>query len=269
MILWHNTIWLLLTLCLYFASTRASGPHFEQFYPQLRPYMQAYLQDECRTEYHKYLNDSPSSSNQLSCKNCTAAPLTGCLLHTFREVDKANMVSAAVILGILPTSLSLAGSMTAETGLLSLRRPVLAFLLVAAAPAVNPTRTFNYGGPYVLMTMRRRGLKGPQIRGVRGVAVLVLEYAFTPAAVTNLGIVSWRLCVRAICSFAQDTVYMPALWAFFAAAIHVGGATAVALRVRFVERTKDGPLPGTRTMENSQAGVPTDSEPRSRGHRSS
>ncbi len=202
--------------------------------------MQQYLREECNAEYQNYLNDTSTSNNQLSCKNCTAAPLSGCLLHAFREVDKANMASAAVILGILPTSLSLAGSATAETGLLSLRRPVLAFLLGAGAPAVNPTRTFNYGDPYVLMTMRRRGLKIPQLRGFLGVVVLVAEYALAMAAVANLGVVSWQLCIRTICSFSQDTIYMPALWSFFAAAIHIGGATAVALRVRLYEKSKDG-----------------------------
>lgn len=80
------------------------------------------------------------------------ATVTGCVLDGLAGADKANMASATVILGLLPSTLSLAGSNTAETGLLMLRRPMLAFLLGAGSPAINPPRTFEYLDP-----VRRNG----------------------------------------------------------------------------------------------------------------
>ena len=206
--------------------------------------MHQYLQSNCSLELSHYLSSTPEdpfhSSNTLDCKHCAAAPVTGCLLHTFHEVDKANMASAAVILGILPGTLSLAGSNTAETGLLSLRRPLLAFLLGAGAPAVSPMRTFNYGDPLELLHRRAGSLKAPRMHGVSGVLILVLEYGFALAAVGNLVVLSYQLCVRTICAFAQDTAYLPALWAFLAAAIHISGAMAVAARVKLREVQSGG-----------------------------
>ncbi|KAK3718572.1 hypothetical protein LTR37_005076 [Vermiconidia calcicola] len=227
--------WVLgVVLLLTFAGFVTAKNHFDTFYPQLRPVIAEYLRYNCSQEYRDYLDDV-RSDNELVCIGCAAAPVTDCLLNTFHEVDKANMASAAVILGILPTSLSLAGSTTAETGLLSLRRPLLAFLIGAGAPAVNPTRTFHYADPKDLLYIRRKSIRAPRLTGFFGVVVLVLEYLFACLAVTNLSIVSWQLCVRTICSFAQDTVYMPALWALMAEAIHIAGAIAVALRVQLTE----------------------------------
>ena len=60
------------------------------------------------------------------------------LLENTPEVFKANMAAASVLLGLLPTILSLAGSSTLEVGLIALQRPFLASLLGTASPAVYP-----------------------------------------------------------------------------------------------------------------------------------
>jgi hypothetical protein len=217
----------------------AKKVHFQHFYPQIRPYMEQYLAEDCSAELATYFTNA-TSNNGLSCKNCTATIVSGCLLNTFKEVDKANMASAAVLLGILPTMLSLAGSTTAETGLLSLRRPLLAFMIGAGAPAVNPTRTFNYGDPHELMAIRKKSLKMRRPEGAWALAIMLFEYALAGAAVTNLGIVSWQLCIRTITGFAEDTAYLPALWAFLAACVHIFGAIAVAMRIRIYEISSEG-----------------------------
>lgn len=212
----------------------AAKAHFRQFYPQIRPYMEHYLSNNCSSEYDTYLhNPNFTSFNTLDCKECAAAPVTGCLLNTFHETDKVNMASAAVLLGILPATLSLAGSNTAETGLLSLRRPLLAFLIGAGAPAVSPTRMFNYGEE--LVQLRPKSIRAPRLGRTSSIVMIVAEYVFALTAVANLCLASYQLCLRTICSFAQDTSYLPALWAFLAAAVHVFGALAVTLHVRITE----------------------------------
>jgi hypothetical protein len=79
--------------------------HYKEFYPQLRPYMDKYLTENCSDDYYLYEPDY-RSNNVLECPGCAAVQLTGCLLNTFHEVEKANMASAAVILGILSATLS-------------------------------------------------------------------------------------------------------------------------------------------------------------------
>ena len=207
--------------------------------------MNQYLQDNCSAEYERYFQDADyESPNTLECRHCKAAPVVGCLLNTFPETDKANMASAAVILGILPATLSLAGSNTAETGLLSLRRPLLAFLIGAGAPAVSPTRTFNYGDPKELIQIRPKSIRAPRLNNVSSITVLVFEYIFALLAVANLCLVSFQLCIRTLCSFSLDTAYLPALWAFLAAVVHLFGAAAVAMRVRIGEVRSDKPTRG-------------------------
>jgi hypothetical protein len=64
------------------------------------------------------------------------------------EPLKLNIATAAIALGLMPTLLTFAGMTTVEIGLLGIQRPILAFLLSAALPAVSPTRTFNYRSPF-------------------------------------------------------------------------------------------------------------------------
>ncbi|KAK5630969.1 hypothetical protein RRF57_006684 [Xylaria bambusicola] len=66
------------------------------------------------------------------------------------------MAAAAVALGLLPITLSLVGSSTAEIGLLALRRPILTFFLASGAPAVSSLGVFEYQGP---IHMLREGLR--------------------------------------------------------------------------------------------------------------
>ena len=89
--------------------------------------------------------------------------VTECLLKYAPEVSKADMAAASVLLGLLPTILSLAGSSTVEVGLVALQRPLLALLLGTASPAVNPLRTFEYGAPARLMSRENYLAEPPTI----------------------------------------------------------------------------------------------------------
>lgn len=144
------------------------------------------------------------------------------------------MASAAVVLGLLPTMLSLAGSSTLEMGIFALRRPLLAFLLAAGSPAVSPIRTFEYRDPSVILQLRPEGLRTPSLSRARTTLVCGLEYLLAMAAVANLAIASYQLSTRTSCSSNLETTYLPALWAFLALAVHLGGTCAVLLRLRIV-----------------------------------
>ncbi|KAF2718658.1 hypothetical protein K431DRAFT_296658 [Polychaeton citri CBS 116435] len=206
--------------------------HFKTWYPQVRQYLPGILVDNCIDEYSIYLGNA-TNPYPLSCKNCKIQPVVNCILDNWRESDKANMASAAVLLGLLPTILAMVGSSTIETGILALKRPVLAFFLAAGTPSVNPIRTFEYHDPQEILQLRDGALRMPELSGVMVTAVGVTQYLLAFGAVGNLAVVSYQLSVQTICSFAQETAFLPALYAFLAVAIHIAGSTAVALRYRF------------------------------------
>src|SRR2546423_5526073 len=133
------------------------------------------------------------------------------------------MAAAAVLLGLLPTTLGFVGSTAVEIGLVALRRLLLALLLAAGAPAVSPIRTFDYVDPKDLLEKKPGTAKvfsiGPTVKP----ALALLQYFVALLAVLNLAFVSYEICIRTICSFSPETAYMPALWAFLAVAIHFFG----------------------------------------------
>lgn len=198
-------------------ATVSGRVHFQQFYSQIRPFMLQYLAGNCSSVYQRYLHDPLfHSDNVLECDRCAAAPVVQCLLSNFPEVDKSNMASAAVLLGIVPATLSLAGFSTAETGLLSIRRPLLAFLIAAGAPAISPIQTFKYGHPRDHLQERRRIPDSEGQKPVLSALILILEYLMVSTAIGNLAHVGYQLCIRTVCNFSIETVYLPALWAFLA-----------------------------------------------------
>ena len=73
--------------------------------------------------------------------------MTTCLLQNIDDFDKADMQSATVILGLMPTILSYVGPTIGEIALLSSRRPILAVFLMLGAPAVFATRPFDFNSP--------------------------------------------------------------------------------------------------------------------------
>src|SRR5271168_4649706 len=197
-------------------SATSAAVHFQHWYPQYRHVFESIMEEYCQTEYHGYLTEV-APKDYLS---GTVTPVIDCILKNLNETRKSNMAAAAVLLGLLPTTLGLVGSTTMEVGLVALRRPLLAFLLAAGAPAVSPIRTFDYVDPKELLQ------KKP--------AIALLQYVVAAAAVLNLATVSYELCIRTVCSFAPETAYEPALWAFLAVAVHLFGSWSVYLRVRIV-----------------------------------
>ncbi|KAH8585554.1 hypothetical protein B0O99DRAFT_696354 [Bisporella sp. PMI_857] len=65
-----------------------------------------------------------------------------CFFNYMRDIDKAEMASAGVLLGLMPTIIASAGSTLADTALLVSKRPLLAFLLAIESPSVTPLRIF-------------------------------------------------------------------------------------------------------------------------------
>ena len=140
------------------------------------------------------------------------------------------------MLGLLPTVLSLAGTSTIESGLLALRRPLLALLVGVGSTSVFPMRTNEYKDPVEMLRARKGEYKlQPRRSAVWERTIVGMEYLFAVLAIANLAQCSYVLGTRAVCSFSFETAYAPMLWAFLAIPCHVFGAIAVFLRVKIEE----------------------------------
>ena len=117
---------------------------FYEIFPEFNRIVGEEFRDICHaeiTKYHASTNTPDIDSSGYAAINC---------LYNNNVTDSATLINYAgtgVLLGLLPTTLSIFGSNTWETALLSTRRPVLSFLLALGAPVVTPARLFDSMDP--------------------------------------------------------------------------------------------------------------------------
>lgn len=146
------------------------------------------------------------------------------------------MAAGAVVLGLLPTILALAGSNTIELGLLCFRRPLLAFLLGLGTPAIMPIRTFDYRNPAELLQKRQGAPEALKASRPQAKIIVALQYILTCAALANVAHTTWQLTLFTVISFAPATQFLPSMWVVLAIVIHMFGTTAIALRMKLTLR---------------------------------
>ncbi|KAI5920409.1 hypothetical protein F4810DRAFT_436884 [Camillea tinctor] len=230
--------WVSLHLWGLFATPAFSQAHFRDWFPQYRPDFTSIIRDNCSSVYHDYVT---GNTHRDPAKSATSAPVVACILSAIDEAAKANLASAGVVLGLLPTMLSITGSTTNEVGLIALRRPVLALLLAAGAPSINALRTFEQPEPAQLLLQPStfHALYPSYLSPRAQTAVSAIQYLLSLGAIANLIEATYEICIRTNVSWATETAYLPALWAFITVLIHVAGTTAMHLRIKIIDRPVD------------------------------
>ena len=207
---------------------------FEHWYNRYDPPWPDLITGNCSDQYKAYISYNgtcPGSSGR--CLGTIMSNVAECLLKYSPEVLKADMATASVLLGLLPTILSLAGSSTVEVGLVALQRPLLALLLGTASPAVNPLRTFDYGAPASLMARKAYSAEPPRIPAYLRQLVSGMQYALALAAIYNIAMVTYSLSIQ---TYSVSNQYVPIvlIWICLAIFIHILGAVALRLRVKLI-----------------------------------
>ncbi|RWA10268.1 hypothetical protein EKO27_g4817 [Xylaria grammica] len=219
---------LLIVACAYSVNAEDRS-HYQYWYPQYSDYFTAIARNGCSLEIQRYQKGNElgfrfGCENTLTQVQCASAAVIACMLEKTTEDIKANIAAAAVVLGLLPTTLSLAGSSAAE------------------APAVSPIRAFEYREPIHMLREGTGGftalfrLSGPWAMTLSG-----LQYVVVLGATANVIQVSWGLGTQAVISFSSDNPYQPLLWYLFALVIHIFGTITVRLRVRLQSDTGSSP----------------------------
>ena len=215
--------------------TASHNTRFHRFFPFFGGNF-TYIRDhQCYTLYSAQQLEPESLYYSALCTD-----VLNCILENTREDIKADMASGIVALGLMPTILTFLGSTTAETALLSRRRPMLSFLIACGSPAVNPLPTFVYQDPVAGLKAREGRLLPPflsELSPWQALCIVTAEYLIILAAMANVITGSYWAGLWTINAFACTHTYLPLLWVVLTIFIHLFGMLALELRV---ETVKDG-----------------------------
>jgi len=148
------------------------------------------------------------------------------------------VAAAAVLLGLLPTTLAILGSNSRETSLLALRRPFLALLLAIGAPGVSPLRSTQHADHAQVLAQGEDRMTLPSPSHFNAALITCAQYLFACASAVNVAHVTWQLCIFTVNSFSPEAVFFPALWVALAVLVNIGGYLSTLLRTR-VQTTRE------------------------------
>jgi hypothetical protein len=211
------------------------GDKFRTWYPEYRSIFNQILEKSCAEQYNAYLSDNTSFVGSEFIDDGANTPgeaVVQCILNSTSEFIKANMASAAVLLGIMPFALSVLGSDSEESSLLIViaRRPLLTFLILAGSPVVVALQPFEYKDPVRQILSSRE----PRFRSLNlgpSWFVLLLEYLIAFIACANTAHVTYQLCVSIVTVMWADSTILPALWVITGVLVHALGAWCLASRL--------------------------------------
>lgn len=210
--------------------------HYVEWFPGYSEVFQRTGRQYCSENLSNYFAGSSPKCDGSS-PTCLSHNVVSCILGNSTENVKSNTAAASVVLGLLPSVLSMAGSNSDEMGILAQHRPVLSFLLSLGSPVMSPMRAFEFPNPLrVLDSSEEDQLDLPQLCGWKARALSVLEYCLAMGAMANIIIMCWEIGVKAVCGFSADSIFLPLVWALTTIILHGLAALSVRLRLR-VENT--------------------------------
>ncbi|MCJ1471853.1 hypothetical protein MMC13_000494 [Lambiella insularis] len=136
----------------------------------------------------------------------------------------ANYQASSVVMGLTPTLLASFGPSVAETSLLSSHRPILSFLISLGAPAVHPTRVFDFTDPYTILEPGRYMLRLPRLGHTSAILLSMVEYVCALAAAVTIATTSIQLGANSILAWGCTNQDLPLVWTTLSVAIHVTAA---------------------------------------------
>lgn len=185
------------------------------------------IAENCSTEYNTYIAVSGAHEQKLWCRATVS-----CILGATDESTKASLSSSNVLLGLVPVILTLMGPNTAESALLSIRRPVLALFLSMGSPSKDPMRAISYQAPVDEMIRQKKGRLLPHrnLNPLHAKIILAFEYMLAGAAVANVYHQSWIIGRSTVFNPLCSESFGPLVWTGFAIVIYILGVVVFRLR---------------------------------------
>jgi hypothetical protein len=226
----------------------ARNTRFHQFFPVYRAIFTDIRDNQCAALYA-----AQQAETTFWTRFCT--DVLSCILGNTSEAIKGNMASGTVVLGLMPTILTFLGSSTAETALLSRRRPLLSFLIACGSPAVAPIPTFIYQDPVADLKAREGRLIPSRFSALshfQAAIIVLVEYLLILAAIANVITASYYTGLWTINTISCDTIWFPIVWVVLTLSIHLMGMTAFALRADTIRGVGSSRSTRTRFIERIQ-----------------
>ena len=155
--------------------------------------------------------------------------MVSCLSENTEEVNKADMASGTIMLGLMPTIISFIGPTVGEIALISARRPILAVLITLGAPSVYQARPFEFSSPGDSLKRDPGSFAMPKQNSSRATVITVAQYILLIMAVANCLINSVQLGTQTILSWKCLWSYLQLAWNFMPLATHVCAALSFRL----------------------------------------
>lgn len=218
---------------------------FSQYSPQFSDNLENALHRDCMGNYTIYVTAPLNRTHPQD----WASNLVACLLESsaITEAIKANMASAQVLLGFLPTFLTLVGCTPSQTSLLGLRRPLLAVLLTIGSPAPSWTQGFEYPdyekmlqddvhhAHFQTRAWQIDGAKRRRRNTLLPNFILMAEFILVLAAAGNTVELAFRLGYLTASSFAPSTSWLVILWTIMGVLVHIFATIALRLRMKVMK----------------------------------
>lgn len=213
---------------------------FKFWYPQFGVSFETTKTEICSVEYARYVTGD-TANNDINLQagadrfSVLTQPLLDCMLKDTSEFIKGNMTGAQVLLGVMPTVLSLLSASVEELALVITvsRRPVLGLLLAFASPSAYFSRAFSY--PDVSQILSKDKHRLPQSRPSSRIwqaGISALEYVTVFAVAANVLHCSWEVGIRAVSFILTSGAFLPPLWVGSGVIVQLLGAVVFRLRVQ-------------------------------------
>lgn len=217
---------------------RPPTPQFQSWYPKYNNELINATLTTCNASYFNYLEAyyAPTRSLNASYLLSRCYRLEACLLDSLTSDVQANFNGAVVILGLMPTLLASIGPSVAEISLLSAHRPLLSFLISMGAPAIWPTRIFEYIHPTETLRERRGALRTSQMRPWPAAMTSLVQYIVAISAMVNIITTSIGLGRKSILAWGCTFTYAPVIYSILSSVIHLLSAVSYLIARKMAQR---------------------------------
>ncbi|KAG4432179.1 hypothetical protein IFR05_012346 [Cadophora sp. M221] len=193
---------------------------YQHWFHNSRPQVKTISDGACNLSLAAYLGDA-TARETLGPVNSYCWTHSNCILATVNPSILQSFASASILLGLMPTILSMLGPSVAETALLSLERPLLSLLISLGAPALFPMRFLIWVDPL--------GAKNPKagawIISCNSrhwkIVLSIAQYVLAGAAVVVNFYTAWSLGVNTVLVWFCDLSYWPVLWVSLGTVTHI------------------------------------------------
>lgn len=145
------------------------------------------------------------------------------------------MTGAQVLLGVMPTVLSLLSASVDELAMVMTvsRRPILALLLAFGSPSAYFSRAFSYPTAHEILNRHpdRKTLWQPKTSSQK-IITSALQYVAIFALAANVLHCAWEVGIRAVSSILSHSAFLPPMWVGAGVFVQLMGVCVFRLRVQ-------------------------------------